>query len=397
MPEREPVPGSVEAKALSRGSPVAGRFVGRALLAAAIGAVVAALAWAAASHADRWWADPSETSRTEVLRGRIVLPEGEAPGSSRAAVRMLEGPHAGRVVAMHIPSSHRWATSDGRTCLLRLVTDPEGEASATLLGPVREGRLAVLLGATAAVVALFLGRAGLRALGSLALGGLLIAGVLLPLAVHGWPPLVCAAAIAIVVCVGGLFLIGGANRKSASAVLGCTAAVLLAAALPVLGSRLFSLTGLGVGFGRYFHLHVGLWYSRELAQVDFGDLLVAGMVLGGLGAAMDVAMSVSAAVHAVAPGAANRRRLFGIGLGVGRDILGMMAITVALVAVGAQFEMLFLAYLGRFPEAVLRAADEEEVVAEVLRIAGSVLALGMAVPLTAGIAALWRRRLAHGG
>lgn len=307
-------------------------------------------------------------------------------------VRLQEGPRGGEVLDAAVqPHKARYA-APGRRCLVRVSESDDGRTAATFCGPVREGRLLALLAVVAAVAVLALGGAGVRTLVVVALGSVLVMGVLLPLVVNGLSPILCAAGIAVPIAVGGLLVVGGVNLKSASAVIGCCAAVLLAAWLPQIASNLLSLTGLEVGFGRYSHLDVALWYSEGLARVDFADLLIAGMILSGLGATMDVSMCVSAAVFASEkrdkplPAA----RLFHLGAGVGRDVLGMMAITVVLAVVGTQFDMLVLNRLAGSVDVMLAVANREEVAGQVVRVLCSVAALGLSVPLTACAAAVVR-------
>jgi len=366
------------------------KAVVRILFAVAAGAAAWVSVWAAA-----WWWEftfiPSGDAGTgRALRATVVAAR-KGPGA--VSVRIEQGPRRGEVVTASAEPYRCASAEPGRACLVCFGKRSDGSPVVEYLGPRRERILFSLIAFTAALGVLVMGRAGLATFGSLALGAGLIAGVFIPLVLRGWPPVPTAGCIAVPVCIVGLLLIGGANLKSLSAVIGCSAALLLAAWLPRTAGRWLGLTGLDVGFGRYFHLNVAFWYSQPLAAIDFSGLLIAGMILTGLGATMDVSMCVASSVFAVpSEGAqAEGKRLFRVGTGVGRDILGVMAITVVLAVVGTHFEMLFLARFAGTKETWAEFANLEDVASELVRVASAVVALALAIPLTSFAAAVMRR------
>ena len=335
-----------------------------------------------------------EPARVAVSRARVVSIASGADKVAQAKLLVLDGPYADRQVRVTCPPRYADVLRPGDRCFARL-EERGGEVWAKLLGPDRERGLACLLGLFVIVVALGMGRKGLRTLCAILFAVALVAGVLTPLAMRGWSPLLTGWIIAMIVCTAGIALIGGWNRKSAYAIGGCLVAVAVATWLPIFLSIWLSLTGLEVNFGTYFHLDTALWYSPDLARVDFFQLMLAGIILSGLGAAMDVSMTVSTAVAELAqasPGA-SRRRLLRAGLSVGRDILRMMAITIVLICVGSQFQTLLLYHAGGGMEGMGRLLDHGDIATEVLRIMSCGAALALAIPLTAFVAARsWSRR-----
>jgi len=330
-----------------------------------------------------------------VACGSLVAFTREGAEEVRARVRVGEGALAGQEVVARCREEYVPLLHPGDACLVRVTDRPPDAPLIALVGPVRDrallGLACVFLGSAAAAM----GWRGLRIVGSLALAGVLVLGVFLPLAIRGWPPLLLAAMVAVPVCVGGILLIGGANRKSLHAMAGCLAALVAAAWFPIVLSRRIALTGLEVGFGTYWHLSVPLWYNATLARVDFFQLLLSGMILAGLGATMDVAMTIATATSefvAASPDA-QARRVLRAGLSVGKDIIGMMAISIILIAAGSQFEMLLLVHLRGLPEAAGRLLNYEGIAAEALRVMAGALALSLAAPFTAAIAALDQARL----
>jgi len=84
----------------------------------------------------------------------------------------------------------------------------------------------------------------------------------------------------------------------------------------------------------------------------------------------------------------SRQRLVRAGFSVGKDILGMMAITIILICVGSNFEMLFLFHYRGLPEAPARLLNHEEIAAEIVRMMSCGWALALAIPFTSIIAAI---------
>ena len=274
-------------------------------------------------------------------------------------------------------------------CLLALAC--LGAGGAAVSGFSRGGRLAVLAVAFAAVLLAGQGRRGWRTALAIVGAGVLIVCVLAPLAKAGVSPVLVVWPLAGVISTGSILLITGWSRKSFHAIAGSLVAVLAAGWLPLLVARSLNLTGLSVGFGTRFHLGIALWYAPPLGRIDFSQLLVAGMILAGLGAVMDMAMTVATAmaeVRAAAPGASGGV-LARAGLNVGRDVLGMSAVSVVLIMVGDDFHRLLMYHVGGLPAGSGRLLSHEEFVAWVVRAVSCALALVMTIPLTALFAGLF--------
>ena len=309
-------------------------------------------------------------------------------------VRPNDGPWANTTLQADCPQRYRDLLAVGDTCVVRVKGEPGEAPRASVLGPRRDRWLVVLVGVLlVTVVAVMRGR-GLRILIALALAGVLIVGVLVPLVMRGWSPLGVAAGLSVPICVAGILLVGGPNRKSLHAIAGCLCALLAAAWLPVWLAGASHYTGLEVGFGTYFNLDIPLWYSPELARVDFPSLLLAGMILSGLGATMDVAITVSTAMAELGRTSPNlsRRARIAAGLAVGKDVFGMMAVTVLLIVAGSNTEILLLMYLRGTGGPVVSLLNHEEIGTELVRVMSCTLALGLAIPLTALFAGWGRRK-----
>jgi len=350
-----------------------------ALLTAALLACAAVAAFASDD------APPENSAQSNrAIRGRIISGPLIKDGQPFFSVEIMEGPSAGQTVDARCPERYVRLLRAGRGCLLRAMHE-----GLVIVEPLREGAVFALVALLAVCIAATMGARGLRVLASIIIAVLLVVFVFLPLALRGWPPLLLAAITGAPLCAGGIVLIGGWNRKSLHAIAGSLCALVVAASLPAVVCRALALTGLEREFGMFYHLDVPLWYSPALAKVSFYQLLLAGVVVASLGATMDVSMVVSTAVwevHRSAPGA-QRGRLRRAGLAVGRDILGMMIIAILLIYAGYQFEMLLLFHIRGLPYAPGLLLNYEEIAAEVVHMGATAIAMTLAVPFTALIAA----------
>jgi uncharacterized membrane protein len=245
--------------------------------------------------------------------------------------------------------------------------------------------------ALAALLAVTAGRKGLATVGSVAWALALLVGLMLPAVSIGAPAATWSVPLALAIAAPTLIAIGGFNRKSIAA-LGGTLCGLVAGGLLAVGLvETMALTGLEAEFGPYHHLDNLLWFAKPLHEVRFGSQLVAGMLLAGLGAVMDVSMAVAstvAEVQRIAP-LEHRWCLFRSGLAAGRDIFGVMVFTLTLVFVGSH--LIFFVSVGPAWQADrwLRLANYEQTASELARVAAAAVGMALSVPATALLAAMF--------
>ncbi len=178
-----------------------------------------------------------------------------------------------------------------------------------------------------------------------------------------------------------LLLLNGANIKSACAVLGNIGGLALAGLLALLVNRLAVITGM-VGDEVMY-----LLYIDDVPKLDLVAIVWSGMVIGALGAVMDVAMSVSSAMHELASSQPDldERKLRKAGLRVGGDVLGTMTNTLILAYIGSSL-MLVLVLMIYQPDKML-LINSERVAVEVLQALIGSLGILAAIPITSLVAA----------
>ncbi|MPZ88103.1 MAG: hypothetical protein GEU81_08520 [Nitriliruptorales bacterium] len=244
----------------------------------------------------------------------------------------------------------------------------------------RERPLALLAGLFVVAVIAFGRFQGVRALIGLALTGLLIVLYLIPTILNGQDPVQVALSTSMVIMVITLYLSHGASRKTTAAVVGTALALLLTGALAALFVEGANLTGFTSEEARLANVEAG--------GLSLRGLLLAGIILGGLGVLDDVTMSQASTVFELrrANPRAGFRNLTRGALTVGRDHVAATVNTLFLAYAGAALPLLILFAVGIDP--VVSVLTSEIVAVEVVRTLVGSLGLIAAVPITTALAAV---------
>ena len=173
-----------------------------------------------------------------------------------------------------------------------------------------------------------------------------------------------------------MYLVGGINAKSTSAIAGTILSLGAAGVLSYLTMLTAQLTGFaGENYVFLFSAH---------PELNFVSLTIATMVLATLGAVMDVAMSISSTINEIyeTDNKKSVKELFISGMNVGRDIIGTMANTLILVYLGGSLPLLLLAE----NIDVQKFVNLNQVVTEVASALIGSIAIVICVPFTAIVA-----------
>lgn len=264
---------------------------------------------------------------------------------------------------------------------VRLETyEAEGATTGYFVNDFRRARPLLLLAVLFCVAVLAFGRLqGLRALLGLGLTALLVVGFLIPAILDGRDPVLAALAAAIAVMLVTLYLAHGASPKTTAAAVGTALALLLTAGLSAVFLRAAAITGFASEEAQMLNLQLG--------GVNLRGLLLAGIILGGLGVLDDVTVAQSSTVFELARAdrTAGFAALLRGALVVGRDHVAATVNTLFLAYAGAALPLLILFSTGIDP--VGTVVTSEVVAVEVIRTLVGSLGLIAAVPLTTALAA----------
>jgi len=189
--------------------------------------------------------------------------------------------------------------------------------------------------------------------------------------------------VTIIICLyailSTLLMVIGANKKALASILGCTGGVLLAGLLMFAMDRITKLTG--------FIDEETMWLTLLDNPIDIRAIIFAGVLIGALGAIMDVAMSISSSLWELrkAGGVSDFKSIFASGMNIGKDIMGTMLNTLILAYIGSSLSLILLIVAHSTSFQLLFSM--ELIIVELLRALVGSFGMLLAIPLTAAICA----------
>lgn len=302
-------------------------------------------------------------------------------GCQRVTVRIDEGSDEGASVEQVGGANATGRTDVGdRVVLIRSPGDLPLEERYQL-SDVQRGRSLAGLALLFAIAVVALGRVrGLLALAGLGVSLLVLVLWLVPALLDGRPPLLTATVGASAVMLIVLLLGHGPSVRTATAVVGTAASLLLTLALATLFAELASLSGLTSDEASFVQALFG--------DLDLRGLLLAGIVIGALGILDDVTVTQVSTVYELraADPAMPVRALYNAGLRVGRDHVASLVNTLLLAYAGASLPLLVV--FTTSGEGLVGTLTNGPVAEEVVRTLVGSIGLVAAVPITTALAAL---------
>ncbi len=228
------------------------------------------------------------------------------------------------------------------------------------------------------VMLLILGRRnGVNTLVSLVLTVVSIFYVFIPAVLNGGNVYSWSISTCIYIIIMTLLIISGYSKKSLAAMIGCSSGVLVAGLLTLAASELCHLTGLTTEDSMY------LLFLNSENPIDIKGIIFAAIILGAVGAIMDVSMSLSSSLMELKEqtGGMSAKQLTRSGMVIGRDIMGTMANTLVLAYIGSSLSvtLLLAAYNTSQP---LLLFNTEMILVELLQAVSGSLGILLTIPLT---------------
>lgn len=242
--------------------------------------------------------------------------------------------------------------------------------------------IAVLALAFAVLLILIGMRKGINALISLTYTALFVFTVFVPWILNGYNVYLGITATCLFTIVMSLLLIEGASRKSLVTIIGCCAGTGMAALITFAMNHFLHLTGLTSEHSIY------ITRLSPKRPIDLVGIVFAGIVIGALGAIMDVAMDISSSLYEIVGHVPDITfgALFKSGMRIGRDIMGTMANTLVLAYIGSSLCDIMLLFT--YSASVIDLVNKEMVIVELLQALAGSLAILLTVPFTVIVAGL---------
>ncbi len=263
-----------------------------------------------------------------------------------------------------------------------LVSDSElvvGASSTTdwyYTGENKIAQVAILIGIFVLLI-LIIGRLkGVAAVTSLAITIGAIFLVYVPLILTGFNIYVATIIIMLFIIFSNLLILNGFNTKSLCAILGNSFGILVA------GIVAFSVnTWLGIS-GVVDQDYIFLTMLENGVSLDLIALVWSAILIGSLGAVMDVAMSISSSLTELAEQMEVRsfKQLVRSGMNIGRDMIGTMTNTLILAYVGSSLAVILLFVANN--RNMLIILNLEMIIVEVIQAVVGSIGILVAVPLT---------------
>lgn len=218
---------------------------------------------------------------------------------------------------------------------------------------------------------------GFKSVITLGLTLLLIFKFMIPLLYQGYNPVYLVLITGTIITTITFVIVCGLTSKTLAAIVGTSGGLASATIISIIFTKILKLSGI------HSEDEQMLLTIPEFSAFDFKGLLLAGIIIGALGAIMDVAISIASAMEEVKNNKKDIKtaELFKSGMNVGKDIMGTMANTLILAYVGATLPLLMLLYAfeNKFSELI----HMEFLVVEILRTTAGSIGLILSIPITA--------------
>lgn len=359
------------------------KLLAAAVIASAVVAAVAALLTWPAGENENTFNLGADLYAGSVRAVDACPPDVVPPGAENIVcvvvqVEIDEGVDAGQLFELPPFFEPRTTFEPGDQLILARIEGDDAPFRYAFSDRDRKGSLLVLTLLFAAAVVLLGRLRGLSALAGLGSSVLILGVYTLPALLEGQSALVVACVSAALIAVVALYTSHGFTAMTTVAVLG----TLLALALTVvLGVTFIELTQLS-GFATEESLFI-----EGVGDIDVRGLLLAGLVLGALGALDDVTVTQASVVFELRRANPHqpKRELFAAGMRVGRDHVASTVNTLFLAYAGAALPLLLLFSVGQLP--AFDVANSEIVATEIVRTLVGSIGLVASVPLTTWLAA----------
>ncbi len=353
--------------------------------------VVAGTDWYVLS---RWDAKDSSVIVIEDLLGKRADPasgEGGEWESEFVKLRILyrSGPRTGLredVEIMQLADS-RLTLLPGKEYLLLADMFEDGTVQFSVSDRYRVPAVVGFITFACGILVIIAGRSGFKALVGLFLSLLFLIGWFVPRIASGHPPVPFAILAVAAVSVATCFFVVRKRELRPIPVFGAVGGAAGASLTGWVMVSLWQLTGLESDSAALL--------ASTSPDLSLRGLLLAAVMVGSIGAVLDVAVSVTSSMgelYEYDP-SIPRRRLWKAGISVGRDVLGSMINTLILAYLGSSLP--FVVLIATEGADFIGLLNDPHIAQEVLRSVAGTVGLLLTIPVTAAAGVWWisgRRR-----
>ncbi|MBQ3184576.1 MAG: YibE/F family protein [Firmicutes bacterium] len=235
----------------------------------------------------------------------------------------------------------------------------------------------IILLAIFMVLILIIGRwKGVNTLLSLLFTFAFVFMVFVPAVMAGYNAYLWASITCIFTIMMTLILINSISKKTWATIIGCVAGTIIAAAGTVIMTEVMQLTGFIDEHSYYLTL-----LDTEV-PINLTAIVFAAIVIGAVGAIMDVAMDLSSSLYELSEHVPDITfgRLCKSGMAISRDIMGTMANTLVLAYIGSSLSCIMI--LPTYSTSAMDLMNREVIIVELLQAIIGSLAILLTAPCT---------------
>lgn len=336
---------------------------------------------------------PSETGIVENIKYEDAdgLNQGEETTKQVVTVKVLTGDFKGteRIIDNMLTGNPAYDINLSKGERVVLHVEPISDTVSTaddvdffIADIKRDKQIYIFTGIFFALLLLIGKKKGLTSIISIISTITLVFFMLLPMILKGFSPIASAVLTGILSTIITIYLVGGLNSKSSSAIIGAAISLVFAGGLSMLAIYFAHLTG--------FAGEENMFLYTARPDLSFTGILAASMIISALGALMDTSVSIASTVNEIfeTDKTLSIKQLFKSGMNVGRDIIGTMSNTLILVYLGGALSLVLLSNnidMNKF-------FNLNQVATEILSAITGSIAILFCVPITAIIAAYLIKR-----
>lgn len=245
----------------------------------------------------------------------------------------------------------------------------------------RSSVLLILLISFFLLIILFGRKKGLNTIISLVLTCLSIFMVFVPSILKGNNIYLSSIIVSIFIIFMSLLIINGADKKTLCAIVGNLGGLMIAGILAYFISKILNLTGITDDDTMFL-----LMLDTE-KPIDLIAVLWSSIVIGSLGAVMDVSMSIASALNELSENMVekNFKTMLKSGLNIGQDAIGTMTNTLILAYIGSSLAVVLL-LVANYNDTLL-LFNLEMIVFEIIQAIIGSMGILFAIPITSVFAA----------
>ncbi len=327
-----------------------------------------------------------ESSAEAKVIGLVPNSDGNNKISNKVKVEITTGKHKGQI--LEVDNLIGEATTDknqiedynvekGNEVILDFEEDSNGNIKdASISDFVRYKNLAIIVVIFIMLQIIIGGKKGIMSLITLALTIIFVAKIIIPLILSGNGFVIPTIIICILILVINFLLVSGFSKKTLGAILGTSLGMVISVILFYISGHILRVTGMG-----YTDIQ-DLTVAMMGKSIDFRGIFFACVMLGSLGALMDIGITISSTMYEMKTNNPNisEKELIKSGMNVGKDIMGTMSNTLILAYLGGA--MILLLVYASDNMSFIDIVNQDVVASEILKALIGGIGIILTIPIT---------------